>query len=313
MAQVGQVVRGRNRASRDHQIVPTVEGMPMNDEVREFLMSRRAHVRPEQVGLPDSGGDRRVPGLRREEVAMLAGVSLDYYTRLERGSTTASESVLHAIARALQLDDVERAHLFDLAQRARGSQVAARSKARPSGVRPSVQRVLDSMTLPAIVFNAPHDIVAANEAGRALYFIHYDTEGTPNIARTTFLHPRARQFYGDWPEARRMTAAMLRLEVGRNPLDDELIALIGELSARSPQFRKDWAAHNVHEHRSGIKTFHHPGVGSIRVAFDGWQLPGEDGLSIVTYSAEPGSPDADRLALLPAWAEGLPENDGHKI
>ncbi|WP_430645521.1 helix-turn-helix transcriptional regulator [Agromyces sp. GXS1127] len=278
--------------------------MTVKDEVREFLITRRAQVRPGQVGLPDSG-DRRVPGLRREEVAMLADVSLDYYTRLERGNIRgASESVLNAIARALLLDDIERAHLFDLARRASAPRVSSQPMRPPGSVRTSVQRVLDSMALPAIVYNAPHDIVGANEAGRALYHIHFDTDARPNIARTTFLDPRARTFYADWGEARRMTAAMLRLEVGRNPLDEELTALIGELSARSPQFRKDWAEHDVHEHRSGVKTFNHPGVGAIEVTYDGWQLPGETGLSIVTYSAEPGTPDADRLALLPAWAEG---------
>ncbi|MXP23531.1 helix-turn-helix domain-containing protein [Gordonia sp. HNM0687] len=277
--------------------------MTIKDDVREFLITRRAQVRPDQVGLPEFGNDRRVPGLRREEVAMLAGVSLDYYTRLERGNIKgASDSVLNAIASALRLDDIERSHLFDLARRA-GTQRSSRTPARrPAAVRVSVQRVLDSMALPAVVYNAAHDIVGVNEAGRALYFIHFDTEATPNIARTTFLDPRARTFYADWSEARRMTAAMLRFEVGRNPLDEELTALIGELSTRSTLFRESWAEHDVHEHRSGVKTFNHPGVGAITVSYDGWQLPGEDGLSIVTYSAEPGSADADRLALLPAWA-----------
>ncbi|NHI17543.1 helix-turn-helix domain-containing protein [Microbacterium excoecariae] len=282
--------------------------MTVKDDVREFLITRRAQVTPGEVGLADVGGDRRVPGLRREEVAMLAGVSVDYYTRLERGNIrSASESVLNAIARALLLNDLEQEHLFDLARRAGASGLSVAQVRQPRAVRESVQRVLDSLALPAVVYNAPHDIVAANEAGRALYVIHFDTDTRPNIARTTFLDPRAQTFYADWAQARRMTAAMLRLEVGRNPLDEELTALIGELSTRSAHFRQDWAAHDVHEHRSGVKTFNHPGVGAIQVAFDGWQLPGEDGLSIVTYSAGPGTPDADRLALLPAWARSRHE------
>ncbi len=277
--------------------------MTAKDDVREFLITRRAQVTPDQVGLPQIGSDRRVPGLRREEVAALADVSLDYYTKLERGNIRgASESVLSAIADALRLDDVEREHLFDLARRAGAPRGAGVKPQRSASVRSSVQRVLDSMSLPAVVYNAAHDIVGANEAGRALYWIHFDTDGEPNIARTVFLDPRAQTFYADWLEAREMTTAMLRLEVGRNPLDERLTALIGELSARSPQFRQDWAAHDVHEHRHGTKTLHHPGVGPIEVTYDGWQLPGEDGLNIVTYSAEPGTSDADRLALLPAWA-----------
>lgn len=258
---------------------------------------------PEQAGIPRVGADRRVPGLRREEVAALADVSLDYYTKLERGNIRgASESVLSAIADALLLDDVEREHLFDLARRVGAPRLSGNKTKRAASVRTSVQRVLDSMSLPAVVYNAPHDIVGANEAGRALYSIHFDTDAEPNIARTVFLDPRARTFYADWAEAREMTTAMLRLEVGRNPLDERLTALIGELSARSPQFRQDWAAHDVHEHRHGVKILNHPGVGPIQVTYDGWQLPGEGGLSIVTYSAEPGTTDADRLTLLTTWA-----------
>ncbi|GAA1741817.1 helix-turn-helix transcriptional regulator [Isoptericola hypogeus] len=273
------------------------------DEVREFLMSRRAKVTPAQVGLPDLDDDRRVDGLRREEVAQLAGVSPEYYTRLERGNIRgASDSVLDAIARALQLNDLERAHLFDLAQDAR-SAPRSRSLALSDAVRPSVQRVLDNLAVPAIVFNPEHDIVAWNEGGRALYYPHFDTDDQPNIARFIFLDRRARSYYGDWEEARRMTAAMLRLYAGRDPLNAAITALIGELSTRSPLFRQDWARQEVYEHRSGEKTFNHPHLGPIRVTFDGFEMPGEEGLSIVTYSAEAGTADADRLALLPIWAE----------
>jgi transcriptional regulator with XRE-family HTH domain len=277
--------------------------MSTKDEVREFLMTRRAHVTPEQAGIPDFGGERRVPGLRREEVAMLAGVSLDYYTRLERGNIRgASDSVLDAIARALQLNDAEREHLFDLARTAPVAATARRPKPAPQAVRTSVQRVLDHMTVPAIVYNATQDIVAANLMGRALYAPHVDGPGTPNIARFIFLDPRAQDFYVDWALARRTVAAMMRLEAGRDPLNEELTALIGELSTLSPHFRTDWAGHDVHQHRNGVKSFRHPEVGVIEVAFDVFEMPGEAGLQIVTYSVPPGTDSADKFALLAAWA-----------
>ena len=276
--------------------------MSNKDEVREFLISRRARVSVAQAGLPDFGGERRVPGLRREEVAMLAGVSLDYYNRLERGNIHgASESVLNAIARALHLDDAEREHLHHLAQGA-PLPTSFPPHAGEGVVRTSVQRVLDNMAVPAVVTNAQQDMLAANTLGRALYAPHFDTPGQPNMARFIFLDSRAPDFYDDWPLARRMTAAMLRLEAGRDPLNEQLTALIGELSTRSPHFREEWAQHDVHEHRTGQKVFNHPEVGPILLTFDAFDLPGEPGLSLVTYSAEPGSADADRLALLASWA-----------
>ncbi|APU17075.1 MULTISPECIES: helix-turn-helix transcriptional regulator [Actinoalloteichus] len=282
--------------------------MSTRDEVREFVVSRRANVTPEQAGIPDFGGGRRVPGLRREEVAMLAGVSLDYYTRLERGDIRrASDSVLNAIARALQLDEAEREYLFDLA-RAAPSAAAVRTRPVVRSVRTSVQRVLDNLTVPAIVHNASQDLIAANLPGRALYAPHFDTEGVPNIARFIFLDPRARDYYLYWPQARRTAAAVMRLEAGRDPLNRDLTALIGELSARSPHFRQDWAGHDVHSHRTGVKSFRHPEVGLIEVAFDVFEQVGESGLQIVTYSAPPGSDSADKFARLTAWAATrLPE------
>ncbi|MFI2485497.1 helix-turn-helix domain-containing protein [Promicromonospora kroppenstedtii] len=276
--------------------------MSTKDEVRDFLVSRRANVTPQQAGIP-SFGERRVPGLRREEVALLAGVSLDYYTRLERGNIRgASESVLEAIARALRLNDAEREYLFDLARTAPAGVAARTRRPAPQAVRTSVQRVLDHMTVPAVVHNATQDIVAANLMGRALYAPHFDTEGTPNMARFIFLDGRAQDYYVDWPLARRTAAAMMRLEAGRDPLNADLTALVGELSTRSPQFRADWAGHDVHEHRTGVKSFRHPEVGVIEVAFDVFEMPGEAGLQIVTYSAPPGTDSADRFALLASWA-----------
>ena len=276
--------------------------MSRKDDVREFLISRRANITPAQAGLPDFGEQRRVPGLRREEVASLAGVSLDYYTQLERGHIRgASESVLNAIARALQLDEVEREYLFDLA-RPMSTPPAGQSarRAKPS-VRASVRRVLDNMAVPAVVVNAQQDLIASNLMGRALFAPHFEAD-RPNLARFIFLDPRARDFYVDWALARSLTAAMLRLEAGRDPLNSELTALIGELSTLSPQFREDWADRDVHEHRTGRKVYRHPEVGEMDITFDVFELPGEPGLSISTYSVEEGSESADKLTLLATWA-----------
>lgn len=279
---------------------PSVAAMSTKREVREFLIARRAAVTPDRAGIT-SYGERRVPGLRREEVAMLAGVSADYYTRLERGNIRgASESVLNAIARALQLTDAEREYLFDLARTAPANPLRNSTPVAQS-VRTSVQRVLDHMSVPAIVTNAHQDIVAANLMGRALYAPILDTDQTPNMARFIYLNRRAHDFYTDWPAARRTSAGMLRLEAGRNPLDAELTALVGELSTRSPHFRQDWAGQHVHEHRTGAKTFDHPEVGLIDVAFDVFEMPGEPGLQIVTYSPPPGTGTAEKFALLESW------------
>ncbi len=284
---------------------PTVDTVASKDDIREFLVSRRANVRPAQAGIRDFGGKRRVPGLRREEVAELAGVSLDYYTRLERGNIRgASDGVLNAVARALQLNDVERAHLYDLARPTPAASVAAAERqGRPVGpsVRVSVQRVLDKLAVPAVVYNAQQDLVAANLMGRALLSPHFDSD-RPNLARFIFLDSRARDYYVDWPLACSLTAAMLRFEAGRDPLNSDLTALIGELSMRSPQFRKDWSDQDVHEHRTGSKVYRHPDAGEIDVTYDVFEMPGQPGLSITTYTAEEGSDSAEKLALLATWA-----------
>ena len=198
--------------------------MDTRTEIREFLASRRAKVTPEQAGLPVYGGTRRVPGLRREEVAILAGVSVDYYTRLERGNLGGvSESVLEALARALQLDDAERAHLFDLA-RAAGPTTRTRQRSAQQKVRPSVQRILDAMTgAPAFVQNGRLDVLAENPLGRALYSEMYADPLRPaNHARFIFLNPRSREFYADWERAANDTVAILRSEAGRDPYDRTL-------------------------------------------------------------------------------------------
>lgn len=277
----------------------------MKDDIREFLIARRANITPERAGLPVGVTERRVPGLRREEVAMLAGVSLDYYTKLERGSAklrNASDSVLDAIARALQLDDVEREHLSVLA---RGTQAPRKAQptqpAQAAGLRGSMQRVLDSMTVPALAYNTCQDVIATNLLGRAMFTQLFDCDQA-NLARFTFLDSRARDFFDDWPLACSLTAAMLRFQAGRDPLNKDLTALIGELSTRSPQFRLDWAAQDVHEHRTGQKTYRHPEVGELHVSYDVLEMPGEQGLSITTYSAEEGSPTEEKFKLLASWA-----------
>jgi transcriptional regulator with XRE-family HTH domain len=283
--------------------------MDNGNEIRDFLTSRRARITPDQAGLPAYGGNRRVPGLRREEVALLAGVSIDYYTRLERGRAGgASESVLEGIARALQLDEAERAHLFDLAHAASAPAVprAPRRSARQQ-VRPSVQRILDSMTtIPAYVRNARLDILATNRLGRALYSPVLASQAQPaNHARFLFLDPGAREFYLEWERQASDVVALLRTEAGRSPHDKALTGLIGELSTRSEEFRGWWAAHNVRFHRTGIKRYHHPAVGDLTLTYDALDLAADTELRISAYTAEPGSPSEDALRLLATWAATL--------
>jgi hypothetical protein len=209
--------------------------------------------------------------------------------------------VLNAISRALQLDDVEREYLFDLARPVPTTPATQSRRPTKPSVRASVRRVLDNMAVPAVVVNAQQDLIASNLMGRALFSPHFQAD-KPNLARFIFLDPRARDFYVDWALARSMTAAMLRLEAGRDPLNSDLTALIGELSTLSPQFRRDWADRDVHEHRTGRKVYRHPEVGEMDITFDVFELPGEPGLSISTFSVEEGSESADKLALLATWA-----------
>ena len=292
--------------------------MDNGNEIRDFLVSRRARITPEQAGLPAYGGNRRVAGLRREEVALLAGVSIDYYVRLERGRAPgASESVLDGIARALHLDEAERAHLFDLA-RAAGAPAAARAPRRPAAqqVRPSVRRILDSMiTTPAYVRNARLDILAANRLAAALFAPILTGPAQPaNNARFLFLDPAAPAFYPEWERQAQDVVAMLRTEAGQSPHDKALSNLIGELSTRSEHFRTWWAAHNVRFHRTGTKRFHHPVVGDLTLTFEALDLAADSGLRISAYSAEPGTPSDDALKLLATWAatmdQAAPAADG---
>jgi transcriptional regulator with XRE-family HTH domain len=274
-------------------------------EIREFLASRRAKITPEQVGLPAGGGTRRVPGLRREEVAVLVGVSTEWYIRLEKGHISGvSDEVLDAVARALRLDEAERLHLFDLARAAKPARTPRRKT--PPAVRPSVVRILESMAgTPAFVRNGRLDILAINPLGRALYSPVFEDPVRPaNLARFCFLHPRADEFYPGWDEVAASTVALLRTEAGRDPYNRDLTDLIGELATRSEQFRTLWGAHNVRLHQTGAKHFNHPIVGLIDVSFDAMALPTKDdwGLTLTAYTAEPGTASADALALLASWA-----------
>jgi transcriptional regulator with XRE-family HTH domain len=275
------------------------------NDIAEFLTSRRARVTPEQVGLP-SYGPRRVQGLRREEVASLAGVSVEYYKRLERGNASGvSEAVLEALARALQLDDAERAHLFDLARAA--NPIAPRRR-RPAQqrVRPVVVRILESIGSPAIVRNSRVDYLAANPLGRALYAPLFDSVEQPaNSARFTFLDPAAQEFYVDWERTAKDLVAHLRSEAGRNPYDRGLSDLVGELSTRSPEFGTWWGAHNVRYHQTGTKRLRHPVVGELELAYEVMDLSADDGLTISVYSADPGSRSQEALDLLASWTSTL--------
>jgi transcriptional regulator with XRE-family HTH domain len=273
------------------------------DEIRDFLTSRRAKITPDEVGL-NAYGPRRVPGLRREEVATLAGVSVDYYNRMERGNLTgASEGVLEAIAGALRLDEAERAHLFDLA---RASRDRAAGRRRPSArltVRPSIQWMIEAMTgAAAFVVNGRQDILATNHLGRAFFSPMFESPAPANMARFTYLDPRAKEFHADWNRAARECVAALRTQVGRDPFDRDLSDLVGELSTRCEEFAALWATHNVRLHRTAEKRFNHPLVGELTLRYDRLAVAADPGLEIFAYMAEPGSRSKEAFNLLASWA-----------
>ena len=278
--------------------------MQTKQEIREFLTSRRARITPEQAGLA-SYGSRRVPGLRREEVAVLAGVSAPYYTRLERGDMSGvSESVLEALARALELDDAERAHLFDLARAAQPTPTRPRRRQVKQRVRPEVQWTLDAITgAAAFVGNERLDLLAANQLGLALFSELYAAPARPvNTARFVFLDPRAEAFFGDWDRVATESVAILRSAAGRDPYNRELSDLVGELATQSEAFRARWAAHNVRFHNTGVKHVNHPVVGELHLNYNRLDLAAEPGLTIFTYTAEPGSRSEEALKILGSWA-----------
>ncbi|RLP85379.1 helix-turn-helix transcriptional regulator [Micromonospora sp. CV4] len=280
--------------------------MDNRSEVRAFLTSRRAKISPEQAGIP-AYGNRRVAGLRRGEIAALAGVSVEYYTRLERGNLAgASDSVLDAIARALQLDDTETAHLHHLARAAGPQPVRTRARRdKAPEIRPAIRRVLHSMTgVPAFLRNHRFDILAANPLGMALYAPMFAANAAlpVNSMRFTFLDPHAQAFYPDWAQVARPAVAALRIAAAQHPDDQQLMNLIGELSMRSEPFRAWWAAQDVYVHRHGTKSFRHPVIGELDLAFEALELPGDEALTVLTYSAEPGTGSGDGLELLATWA-----------
>jgi transcriptional regulator with XRE-family HTH domain len=282
-------------------------------DIRDFLASRRAKLSPEQVGLP-AGGRRRVAGLRREEVAVLAGVSPEWYTRLEKGHIAGvSEDVLDAVARTLQLDADERTYLFDLARAARPARRVP-SRRKEVELAPSVQWLLDSMTMSAaFVRNGRMDVVATNALGRALHAPMFDStttdeHGRANIARYHFLDPGAVHFFVDWDAAATATVALLRAEAGREPHDRALRELVGELATLSPEFRTMWAAHDVRIRHDGIKRLTHPEVGSLELTYRSLDLPLAQRAvhDLTIYTAEPGTTSEDRIKLLASLAATSP-------
>ncbi|WP_101950703.1 helix-turn-helix transcriptional regulator [Mycobacterium sp. 3519A] len=277
--------------------------MEQNAELREFLRTRRARLSVDDVEVGGTGRTRRVPGLRREEVAQLAGVSVDYYSRLEQGRhLNVSDEVLDAVARALRLDDTERAYLFEIARRNRRAR--RRPPAPAQRVRPGVQRILETLDdiTPAFVFGRRMDVLAANRLARALMA---DFDAMPprdrNLLRYTFLDESTRELFVDWEEVARDNVAILRLDAGRHPDDPQLVELVGELSVKSQEFRRWWADHNVRERTNGIKRYHHPVVGDLTVNYESVAVLGDPDQTLCIYTADAGSPSETALQLLANW------------
>lgn len=276
-------------------------------ELSDFLRTRRARLRPEDVGLIAYGARRRVPGLRREELAQLAGVSVTYYTRLEQGqSHNASDEVLAALARALRLSEDEHAHLRNIAR-------PGRAKPRPAErfaqARPGTRQLIAAMDgVPAVVVGRRNEVLAWNALGHALLAGHLAADSPehradrPNLSRMLFLDPHTRELYRSWEEEARANVAYLRLAAGRHQEDRELAALVGELSMKSPEFGALWARHPVHDCLYGTKELHHPVVGRLELAFEAMPLPEGAGHRMLLYSAEPGTASEAALRLLSAAA-----------
>ena len=275
-------------------------GTGVHTELREFLRSRRARITPEEAGLSPQPGTRRVPGLRREEVAQLAGVSVDYYVRLERGrSLNVSNAVLDALARALSLNETERGHLFTVARPTR----ARRRPMPPQRVRPGLYRVLESLTdIPAMVLGRRLDVLASNRMARAL-ITDFDVlpQRGRNMARYMFLDEDARELYSDWEAGARGTVAALHLYAGRHPDDPRLAELVGELSVRDADFRRWWADHDVVRYSYGTKRLHHPVVGDLTLDYEALAVTDDPEQSLSLHTAEPGSPSEQALRLLASW------------
>jgi transcriptional regulator with XRE-family HTH domain len=288
------------------------------NDLKAFLTTRRAKITPEQAGLPVYGANRRVTGLRREEVALLAGISAEYMTRLERGIVgNVSDGVLDGLAHALQLDEAERDHLYRLVRTASTpTRRAPRRTPAKTRVRPALERILDQMPMPAYLRNGRFDVLAANDLGRALYSPLYDqaaahTPGQPpNSARFCFLDPAATDFFVDYDTIANDCVAFLRAEAGRDPFNKDLSDLIGELSTRSEDFRRRWAAHDVRYHRTGRKRLHHPLIGDVELDYEAFELPGDHGQRINVYTAAPDSTAEEALSLLASWTAREPATSG---
>ncbi|MEV2249725.1 helix-turn-helix transcriptional regulator [Streptomyces sp. NPDC050147] len=280
---------------------PAPEPLDGRAELSEFLRTRRARLQPQDVGLPNFGRHRRVPGLRREELAQLAGVSVAYYTRLEQGNgRNVSGEVLDAIARALRLTDAEHAHLTHLAK---PKQHKKKRPARPQQVRPALLQLMDAMDgIPAYVVGRRADVLGWNRMTAALFG---DWGALPpeerNWARICFLHPASRELFVDWEQKATDMVSFLRMEAGCFPNDPLLSALVGELSVKSEEFRSLWATHDVKEKSHGVKRMHHPLVGDLTLSYETLRLPDDHDQSLVTYHAQPDSASAQALRLLASW------------
>lgn len=279
--------------------------MDTRTEVRDFITSRRAKITPGDVGLI-AYGTRQVPGLRREEVATLAGISVDYYNRMERGNLAGvSEGVLAAVAGALRLDEAERAHLFDLARASSRPAAERRRKPAKRTLRPSIEWMIDAMTgAAAFVVNSRQDVLSVNHLGRALHAPMFDSPAPVNLARFTYLDPRAKDFFVDWNRTAQECVAALRTQLGHDPFNRELSDLVGELSTQCAEFAAFWATHDVRLHRKAEKQFNHPLVGRLTVSYERLAVTADSGLEIFTYIAEPGSRSAEAFDFLASYAEG---------
>jgi transcriptional regulator with XRE-family HTH domain len=273
-----------------------------------FLKARRAQLTPQECGLPETDSARKVAGLRREEVAQLAAISVDYYTRLEQGRVRASVPVLTTLARALRLDDDQQQYLYELAGR---SDAHPRRRRPAQRLRPAMRRLLDQLTeTPALVLGKRLDILAWNPAAIALYT---DFAALPanrrNYMRLLFTNPEVRQLHQDWAHDAREAVAALRMEAGADPDDPDLAQLVGELSLQDPDFRTWWAEHRVNSASYGTKHYCHHLVGDLTLDCDTWTSPDGSGQRLMILTAEPGSPSHDALHILTSWTAQQPSAD----
>ncbi|MBW8804327.1 MAG: transcriptional regulator [Catenulispora sp. 13_1_20CM_3_70_7] len=283
--------------------------MTNGSELGIFLKARRAQVKPEDVGLPTGTGVRRTPGLRREEVAILAGVSVDYYTRLERGKeTNPSPAVLDALARILRLNRDEHQHLHDLtAHAARPARQDEHRRARDRTVREGGLVILESLRPnPAIIVTRTNDLLAANPSGAALYpgLVDWPTR-LRNVSRYIFLHPAAKELYPEWDKLVPKSVAFLRARAGADPDDPDLVRLVGELVVKSPEFARLWERYELCLHAQGTKAFQHPDVGAMTLDYEAMELANSGGQRLVVYYTVPGTPDHDAVTLLDMIGSGV--------